>query len=96
MKYTAVALAFCAAVATADSIEDLVTQLPACALPCFQAATGEIGCKDGDFACQCSKVDQFTTAVLPCVTKQCKPEDLASTSPHSLLLSFLSDRASHD
>lgn len=78
MKYTTVALAFFAAVTAAEKIEDLVTQLPACALPCFQAATGEIGCKDGDFACQCSKVNEFTKAVLPCVTKQCKPEDLGT------------------
>ena len=87
MQYAAVALAFFAAVAAADDIADLVTQLPACALPCFQAATGEIGCKDGDFACQCEKVDEFTKAVLPCVTKQCQPEDLGST--FFLLSSFI-------
>ena len=79
-----------AATAAAQSLQDAVKQMPACAQTCIDAASPKIDCKVGDNACQCGKVDDLTKAALPCISTSCDPEEMQGTfserqQPPSLL-----------
>lgn len=56
--------------------QQLLAKLPSCSLPCLQEGSTKVGCAAGDFACTCTKMDALTQAILPCVSKACKPEEL--------------------
>lgn len=60
--------------------QEILAKLPSCSLPCLQEGSTKIGCTAGDFACICGKMDAFTQAILPCVSKACKPEELLCMS----------------
>ncbi|KAK3215824.1 hypothetical protein GRF29_8g1189696 [Pseudopithomyces chartarum] len=73
MKYT-FALAALVAFTSAQSIADL----PTCSLSCVVNGVTEIGCSATDFECSCTKADQLTPAITPCVLEACpSPADQA-------------------
>lgn len=53
--------------ATGTSVADLVSQLPQCALNCFQQAASDIGCSATDFTCLCANTQDLVSKVGPCV-----------------------------
>jgi hypothetical protein len=77
-------IAVLAASVAAQSVEDLVGQLPECALPCIQSSSEAAGCKQGDFACECENQEAISVAAAECQMKlgeaeRCSATDLAST-----------------
>ncbi|KAL5391797.1 hypothetical protein DPSP01_001086 [Paraphaeosphaeria sporulosa] len=66
MKYT-FTIAALAALTAAQSIADL----PSCSLSCVVSGVSSIGCSATDFECSCTKADQLTPAITPCVQKAC-------------------------
>ncbi|KAL1596491.1 hypothetical protein SLS60_009138 [Paraconiothyrium brasiliense] len=66
MKYT-FTIAALAAFTTAQSIADL----PSCSLSCVVTGVSGIGCSATDFECSCTKADQLTPAITPCVQSAC-------------------------
>ncbi|KAF2440106.1 hypothetical protein P171DRAFT_435914 [Karstenula rhodostoma CBS 690.94] len=66
MKYI-FTIAALAALTAAQSIADL----PSCSLSCVVSGVSSIGCSATDFECSCTKADQLTPAVTPCVQKAC-------------------------
>jgi len=87
MKTSAIILAVAATIAAAQSIDDLVGQIPACVVPCIVKGAEEVGCKQGDHACECDKVDEISSKVALCIVslpedKQCKDvNDVQSEFP---------------
>lgn len=83
MQFRAVALSFFAAVAVAQSsdnstsLPDLVSQLPTCAIPCFEQGAEAAGCSTTDFACLCGDgMDTFVSKAASCVFGKCSSEEL--------------------
>jgi hypothetical protein len=67
MQYSFVAAALVATVA-AQSLSDI----PACALPCIDAArTSTTTCAADDYTCICANINPLTTAATPCVLTDC-------------------------
>ncbi|KAJ4351980.1 uncharacterized protein N0V89_007325 [Didymosphaeria variabile] len=66
MKYT-FTIAALAAFTAAQSIADL----PSCSLSCVVTGVSGIGCSATDFECSCTKADQLTPAITPCVQSAC-------------------------
>ncbi|KAJ4299623.1 hypothetical protein N0V90_004869 [Kalmusia sp. IMI 367209] len=66
MKYT-FAIAALAALTTSQSISDL----PSCSLTCVVNGVTGLGCGVTDFECACTKADQLTPVVTPCVQQAC-------------------------
>jgi len=58
--------------ACAQSVADLVQQLPSCALVCLATGAAAGGCGITDFACQCGAARSVITAsAAPCIEKSC-------------------------
>lgn len=55
---------------TASGLPGLISQLPACALPCLQSAAGTVKCTLSDFACLCqsSNLNSFALNMGTCLT----------------------------
>ncbi|KAM7186830.1 hypothetical protein V8F33_011588 [Rhypophila sp. PSN 637] len=55
---------------TASGLPGLVSQLPACALPCFQSAAQTVKCTLSDFECLCksSNIQSFAVNMGSCLT----------------------------
>ena len=78
MKYSAVILAFVAAVA-AQSAAELAAAIPACAKPALDEAAGSVGCEVTDYACQCGpKKEELTQLARPKVLEACNTDALGT------------------
>lgn len=83
MKYSAVILAFVAAVA-AQSASELVAAIPACAKPALDEAATSAGCEVTDYACQCGpKKQELVVSASPKVVEACGTEAAGTFSPLS-------------
>ncbi|KAI1099535.1 hypothetical protein F4804DRAFT_349299 [Jackrogersella minutella] len=81
MQFRTLALAFFAAASvSADSVQELVAEIPSCAKPCLDDASTKIGCSTTDNTCQCSKITDLTTEAIGCVSTSCSADDLADTT----------------
>ncbi|KAI2467432.1 hypothetical protein F4781DRAFT_312116 [Annulohypoxylon bovei var. microspora] len=81
MQFTALALAlFAAASVSAQSTQELISQIPSCAKPCLDDASTKIGCSTTDTTCQCGKIDDLTTQAIGCVSTSCSADDLTETT----------------
>ncbi|KAI1327191.1 hypothetical protein F5Y16DRAFT_199619 [Xylariaceae sp. FL0255] len=76
---TALTIVFATA-ATAQSIPQLVSQIPSCAVSCIDNAATSAGCSTTDYSCQCNKIETITSNSLPCVQKACSSADLTKTT----------------
>lgn len=79
MKHTVLTV-FLAAFAAAKTIDELVEDIPTCAVTCIRDAASSVNCAISDFACSCSKQDQLTPSVVGCLSKSsCSADDQTST-----------------
>ncbi|GKT91353.1 CFEM domain-containing protein [Colletotrichum tofieldiae] len=77
MKYAAV-ISMLAVLVAAETINELVDQIPTCAVNCIRDAAQTVNCDIQDFACSCSKITQLTPAVVSCLaTSGCSSTDQA-------------------
>ncbi|KAF4929567.1 hypothetical protein CGCVW01_v001377 [Colletotrichum viniferum] len=75
MKYTIIT-AFLAAFAAAKTVDELVAEIPTCAVTCIREAATSVNCDISDFACSCAKQDQLTPVVVNCLSKSsCSADD---------------------
>ncbi|KAI8302406.1 GPI-anchored CFEM domain protein [Colletotrichum sp. SAR11_240] len=75
MKYTIIT-AFLAAFAAAKTVDELVADIPTCAVTCIRDAATSVNCDISDFACSCAKQDQLTPVVVNCLSKSsCSADD---------------------
>ncbi|KAH0424249.1 immunoreactive protein [Colletotrichum kahawae] len=75
MKYTIIT-AFLAAFAAAATVDELVAEIPTCAVTCIRDAATSVNCDISDFACSCAKQDQLTPVVVNCLSKSsCSADD---------------------
>lgn len=79
MQFKTLAIALFAAAVSADSLQELISQIPSCAKPCLDDASTKIGCSTTDNKCQCSKIDDLTTQAIGCVSSSCSADDLTGT-----------------
>ncbi|GAW22566.1 hypothetical protein ANO14919_121060 [Xylariales sp. No.14919] len=83
MQFTVAALSlFAAAVAAQNStsLPELVSNLPTCAIPCFESGAEAAGCSTTDFDCLCNTgKDKFTQSAATCVIGKCQGDDLQNT-----------------
>lgn len=83
MQFKAIAFSFFAAAAVTaqsndTSLPDLVSQLPTCAIPCFEKGAAAANCDTTDFACLCGTgKDQFISTASTCVIGDCSGENLS-------------------
>jgi CFEM domain len=58
----------------------LAAQIPACALPCDQAAILSVGCGLTEYSCHCAHGSQLAVLIPPCLEKNatCTPTELQS------------------
>ncbi|OHE97588.1 hypothetical protein CORC01_07203 [Colletotrichum orchidophilum] len=78
MKYTIVA-SFLAVLAVAETVDQLVAQIPTCAVTCIRDGAQSVNCDVEDFACSCGKVTQLTATVVPCLASSgCSSADQAT------------------
>ncbi|KAI1197888.1 hypothetical protein F5X97DRAFT_301183 [Nemania serpens] len=75
MQYKAIALSLFAAVAAAQnstSLPDLVSQLPPCAIPCFNRGAEAADCSTTDFQCLCGTgKSSFIAGAGACIATSC-------------------------
>ena len=88
MKVAATLALFAAAVA-AQSVDELVSQIPECAVSCIRDAAAGQGCSEGDYACECSHMDEVSGGAALCQVSlpeadRCSGDDINSSSPHLL------------
>ncbi|KAI1085194.1 hypothetical protein F5B20DRAFT_521326 [Whalleya microplaca] len=80
MQFKTLALSLFVAVAAADSVSELISQIPSCAKPCLDDASTKVGCSTTDNKCQCSKMDDLTKQAITCVSTSCAASDLTKVS----------------
>ncbi|KAI1822723.1 hypothetical protein F4861DRAFT_540655 [Xylaria intraflava] len=85
MQFTSAALSLFVAVAAAQnstaSLPDLISQLPTCAIPCFQSAAKAAGCATTDVQCLCGTgKDTFISSAGGCLLGKCPESDLQSAA----------------
>ncbi|KAJ3559414.1 hypothetical protein NPX13_g9535 [Xylaria arbuscula] len=82
MQFKVAALSVFAAAAAAQnstSLPDLVSQLPTCAIPCFESGAEAAGCSTTDFDCLCGDgKDTFISSAGTCVLSKCDSEDFST------------------
>ncbi|KAK1589889.1 uncharacterized protein LY79DRAFT_670287 [Colletotrichum navitas] len=77
MKHTAITSLLVAIVA-ADTINQLVDQIPTCAVTCISDQANAVGCDITNFACSCGKISELTPKVVSCLaTSGCSTADQA-------------------
>ncbi|KAI1120138.1 hypothetical protein F5Y10DRAFT_290284 [Nemania abortiva] len=82
MQYGTIALSLFAAVAAAQnstSLPDLVSQIPECAIGCFQEGADSAGCSTTDFTCLCKNQSSFIAGAATCVLGACQGDDQSKT-----------------
>ncbi|GFP56943.1 hypothetical protein TASIC1_0007043500 [Trichoderma asperellum] len=55
--------------ASAPNMTSLVDKLPPCSLNCIVEGVTQDGCAISDLACGCSKINELTKTVSPCMAK---------------------------
>ncbi|KAI1778527.1 hypothetical protein F4818DRAFT_406377 [Hypoxylon cercidicola] len=80
MQFKTLAVALFATAAAAQSLPQLISQIPSCAKPCLDNASTAIGCSNTDANCQCSKFDDLTKEAITCVSTSCSTDDLTKTT----------------
>ncbi|KAI0528310.1 hypothetical protein F5B22DRAFT_584566 [Xylaria bambusicola] len=80
MQFKTIALSLFVAVVAAESVDQLVKQIPSCATTCLNDAAKKAGCAVDDYKCQCDKILDITTDAIPCVSGACSGDDLTKTS----------------
>ncbi|KAK8098067.1 uncharacterized protein PG998_013553 [Apiospora kogelbergensis] len=78
MQFKAVVLSAFVALAAAETIQELVAQIPACTKQCLDDASKKINCATTDNKCQCGKIDDLTKAATPCIIG-CENDDMSKT-----------------
>ena len=92
MKFTAIAALAFAALATAQSADDI----PACAKPCLDASvTKNTKCSTTDYSCICKNFDDIQGDATSCVLKACGADVALSKSRQHSSLAF-GAAANHD
>ena len=76
MQFKTLVYSALAATAAAQSLQEVIKQMPACAQTCVDTASPKIGCKVGDNTCQCEKVEDLTKAALPCISTGCDQNEM--------------------
>ncbi|KAK1992578.1 hypothetical protein LX36DRAFT_588120 [Colletotrichum falcatum] len=66
MKYTAV-ICLLVSIVAADTINELVDQIPTCAVTCIRDKSEEVGCDITNFACSCGKIADLSPKVVSCL-----------------------------
>ncbi|RYO88897.1 hypothetical protein DL764_008665 [Monosporascus ibericus] len=89
MQIKTVAFSLLASLAAAQSIQELLQQIPSCAIPCLADASQAIGCAVNDNACQCRKADELTSEAIFCVSTDCEPAELGTTTDVSTQICLL-------
>ncbi|RYP43757.1 hypothetical protein DL768_009712 [Monosporascus sp. mg162] len=89
MQIKTVTFLLFASLAAAQSVQELLKQIPSCAIPCIADASQAIGCAVNDNACQCEKADELTSEAIFCVSTDCEPEDLGTTTDVSTQICLL-------
>ncbi|TGJ78216.1 hypothetical protein E0Z10_g10543 [Xylaria hypoxylon] len=83
MQFKIAALSLFAAVVAAQnstSLPELVSELPTCAIPCFESGAKAAGCSTTDFACLCgSGKSSFISNAAICVSTKCQGDDFSNT-----------------
>ncbi|EFQ31461.1 hypothetical protein CGRA01v4_11053 [Colletotrichum graminicola] len=78
MKYTAI-ISLLAAIVAADTVNQLVDQIPTCAVTCISDQSTAVGCDITNFACSCGKISELTPKVVSCLaTSGCSTADQAT------------------
>ncbi|KAK8085361.1 hypothetical protein PG997_006632 [Apiospora hydei] len=77
MQFKTIVLSAFVALAAAESIQELVAQIPACTKKCLDDASKQIGCDASDNKCQCGKLDDLTAKATPCIIA-CTDDDMSS------------------
>ncbi|EOD46421.1 cfem domain-containing protein [Neofusicoccum parvum] len=54
------------------------SDIPSCAIPCFESGAPQVGCTVTDQTCQCAKASELTDKITGCVTDVCSIEDALS------------------
>ncbi|KAI0394302.1 hypothetical protein F5Y17DRAFT_428461 [Xylariaceae sp. FL0594] len=80
MQFKTALLSLFVALTTAQSIDQIVAQFPACAKPCLDSASKSAGCDVNDHKCQCSKIDDITSDSVLCLAQQCSSDELQTAS----------------
>ncbi|KAL7949480.1 hypothetical protein V8C42DRAFT_311018 [Trichoderma barbatum] len=71
------ALAACAA----PSLNSLLNSLPKCSVNCIVEGVAKDGCNISDLACGCSKINELTKIVSPCLAEaNCTLEDMTQAA----------------
>lgn len=66
---------------SSQTVADLVSQIPSCALLCLATSSTAASCGLADYACQCGPARAaITTSATPCILSKCSSDDAASTS----------------
>ncbi len=97
MQFRIVTLSLLASLVAADSIQDLIAQVPTCTVPCLDNAAKQIGCATTDNQCKCKKSDELASQAIVCVSSSCSIDKLGRmfslNSPCTLSFSGLSFRS---
>ncbi|KAK2044763.1 hypothetical protein LZ31DRAFT_275346 [Colletotrichum somersetense] len=65
-------------IVAADTVNQLVDQIPTCAVPCIRDQAKAVGCEITDFNCTCGKITELTPKVVSCLaTSGCSTADQA-------------------
>lgn len=74
------AAALTVSAASAPNITSLVDKLPPCSLNCIIDGVTNDGCAVSDLACGCSKINDLTKTVSPCMAKAgCTLDEMTRT-----------------
>ncbi|CRK17238.1 hypothetical protein BN1723_002391 [Verticillium longisporum] len=80
MKYAAAAAALLVALARAQDVTSIISQIPSCALNCLSQGISSTDCSISDFTCICSQFDSIQASVQPCLaSSQCSETQVADT-----------------
>jgi hypothetical protein len=81
-------VAVLAALIQAQSISDLVAQIPSCAVSCLTTAIGDSGCALTDYVCQCTNPGHNTILAkgAGCISAACSTSDTLSMSTSPMII----------
>ncbi|KAI1756292.1 hypothetical protein F4782DRAFT_485586 [Xylaria castorea] len=80
MRSKILVLSLFAVLTAASRIDDLLSQMPACARKCFDEDSKKAGCATDDHRCQCTKIYSITDGSAPCISTGCNSEDQKETT----------------
>ncbi|EMR64030.1 hypothetical protein MGN70_007222 [Eutypa lata] len=80
MQFRIIALSLVASLVAADSVQDLIAQVPQCAVPCLNNAAKKVGCSATDNSCKCNKSTELASQAIVCVSSSCSTDELGKTT----------------